>query len=354
MNKLMRNEILDQPKALALTLNELRSHLATLSLDYSKYKRIIFIGSGDSYFAPLSFEYAARNHLECFFRVLSPNEAAYYWKYDSNDLVVPISVSGESNWTIKATEVALAAGVQVLSITGNQDSSLSKISHATLILPFKSRSRKTPHTTDYSSTLMALAVLIESFSQKEIPTLNSIPDLVSQVSSEMENTSQEIARQIAKREIFYFLGAGPNFGTTQYAVAKFWETGGIEAFYFELEEFAHAPMLVVNPEDPVFVIAPDGKSTQRAISIVDGLLELGTANFVVTNTLDLFKGAQILSIPRIDEMWSPFVCCVSLQWLCWAIASEKGYDVVKKDGRHSNPELYDRVFLGWVRASDNQ
>jgi glucosamine 6-phosphate synthetase-like amidotransferase/phosphosugar isomerase protein len=112
-------------------------------------------------------------------------------------------------------------------------------------------------------------------------------------------------------------------------------------------------MLVVDPQDPIFVVAPNGKSIQKAISIVGGLVQIGAANFVITNAPDLFEGVQTIAIPLVDEMWSPFLCSITLQWLCWAIASEKGYDVIKKDGRRSNPELYDKVFLQWVRTFNN-
>jgi hypothetical protein len=146
MNELMMQALLEQPEGLRLTLTEMRAQLASLSLAYSKFKRIPFIGSGDLYFAPPSFR---------------------------------------------------ACGPQVLSISSTAQSSLASTVDAKLVLPFESRSCGTPHTSDYASTLMAVASVIEACAQKHISALNTLADSVIQMFSEMERSRVEIAREIA-------------------------------------------------------------------------------------------------------------------------------------------------------------
>jgi glucosamine 6-phosphate synthetase-like amidotransferase/phosphosugar isomerase protein len=70
---------------------------------------------------------------------------------------------------------------------------------------------------------------------------------------------------------------------------------------------------------------------------VKGLAELGARTVVVTDRPAEFQGISVLEVPTLGEEWSPFVTCLPLQWLCWAIANAKGF------GRRHSPEVYERA-----------
>ncbi len=351
MNELMRDEIKDQVPAIQQCLPSLRSQLATLFIPLPSPRRVVLTGSGDSYFAPLALEYAARLHLKCFVRVLPALEAARYWLFEPSDLLVAISVSGEAIRTVEAARAAHKAGSFVFAITANETSSLAKTSDASLVMPFRSRSRKTPHTTDYATTLLALATTFEALAGSHFQVLETLAAMVANSLEALEGPCREIAHICAKNERFYFLGSGPNFGTAGYGAAKFWEAGGLMALPFEFEEAAHGPQLLLDPGDPVFAIAPTGQSLGRALEVVEGLREIGVNIFAIADNLGAFANVRVLPIPVLAEEWSPFITCLPLQWLCWAIATAKGYDVIRKDGRRANPEVYERVHMRWVRSS---
>ncbi|MDH3676633.1 MAG: SIS domain-containing protein, partial [Anaerolineae bacterium] len=212
-----------------------------------------------------------------------------------------------------------------------------------------SRSRKTPHTTDYLTSLLAVAIVIEHLGHQSFSTFDNLADKTNRSLQTLEPMCLEIGKALFKNETFYFLGAGPSFGTAQYAAAKFWEAGGLKAFAFELEEFAHGPHLLVDEGDPVFVIAPSGSCLDRARVIVEGLTEIGLTIYAITDDKTAFPDIHTLSIPPLSEAWSPFLTSLPAQWLCWAISSTKGYDVVTKDGRHPNPGVYESAHRAWVR-----
>lgn len=355
MNELMRADILDQPEATQQTLPSLRMQLDDIEISSHSSGRIIFSGSGDSYFAPLALQYAARIKLaiEMDVYVLPAQDATQYWQFSSRDIFVPISFSGEARHTLEAASTARDADAFVLGITGNTTSSLAEVSDNALVIEYHGRSRKTPHATDYTTTLLAVAALVEHFSESRIAALDDLVEQIAHAVEHLEGVCRDVANELVDAEHFYFLGAGPNFATAQYGAAKFWEAGGITAFFFELEEFAHGPHLLVDPGDPVFLIAPHGNSLERAIEIVSGLQQIGVNLFVITDTLKSFAvnsvEATIIQTPSTEEEWSPFVTSIALQWLCWAVATEKGYDVVKKDGRRPNPEIYEAAHRAWVR-----
>src|SRR4030067_2603563 len=106
MNEQMYNEILDQVHAIRNSLPNLRSQHMALLPNITTKPSVIFTGSGDSYFAPLALQYAARKYLSCNVRVLPALEAARYWRFDPQDLLVAISFSGETARTNEAAQKA--------------------------------------------------------------------------------------------------------------------------------------------------------------------------------------------------------------------------------------------------------
>ncbi|HBY93141.1 MAG TPA: hypothetical protein DEP84_04110 [Chloroflexi bacterium] len=218
------------------------------------------------------------------------------------------------------------------------------------MIPFRSHSRKTPHTTDYLTSLLAIATIIESLGGSPIPALDSLPAMFAGALNGLEQPCQELGAALASQERFYFFGAGPHFATAQYGAAKFWEAGGLRAFPFELEEVAHGPHMVLDPGDPVFLVAPAGSSLDRAVAIASGLRQIGVTCVAISDAPESFSGIRTLTTPSIAEEWSPFLTCLPLQWLCWAVATAKGYDVVRKNGRRENAEMYEAVHRQWVRA----
>lgn len=350
MNELMRDEILDQPEALQQTLLSVRHQLPAMLANTVGLERIIFTGSGDSYFAPLALEYATRRYLSIDVHVLPSQMTARYWSFGSQDMLVAISISGEARRTAQAARAAREANAFVLGVTANEASTLANLSSATLVLPFRSRSRTTPHTTDYLSTLLAVASVVETLGGHHFSVLDDLAKVVAHSLTILEPTCIEMGQALKQRDYFYFLGSGPSFGTAQYAAAKFWEASGLRAFPFDLEEFAHGPHLMVAPDDPVFVISPSGQSVDRSLLTLEALQVIGARCFVITDNPVLFKDVQTLYAPALAEEWSPFGTSLSVQWLCWAIATAKGYDVVTKSGLRADPQLYEQAHWKLVRG----
>jgi glucosamine 6-phosphate synthetase-like amidotransferase/phosphosugar isomerase protein len=354
MNELMRDEILDQPQAIAATLESLRIELPP-HLETSRWRRIIFTGSGDSHFASLALTYAARRHVPLTSGIWSypAMDAARYWSFDRLDLLVAISISGETPRTVEAADVARAQGAFVLAITNKPSSSLCESSDTCLVLPFASRSRRTPHTTDYSATLMAIAVVIERLGGARIAELDEMPGVVGEALESLEMPCHRVGESLGQASVFQFLGSGPSLASAMYGAAKFWEAGGIRASAFDVEEVAHGPHLQVEHGDPVFVLAPREASLDRAVRISQGLGRLGAKTYAVTDRPEAFADCEeVLGIPTLAEVWSPFVTCLPMQWLCLSVANRRGMDVVRKTGNLANPEIYDQVQKGWLSKGD--
>lgn len=342
MNETMYEEIMDQPIAIKESLPILREQLLESKISLTTTEDIIFSGSGDSFFAGQSLVFAGNKLTQKNFQVLPSQEALSYWSFTKRDLFVPISISGETKRTILAAQKAKKDGAFVLAITTNIDSSLAKVSDEVLVIPFKSRTRLTPHTTDYLTTLLAIGVIIEKFNGKVIDLFDKLSDLVSKSLEDLSSKCSAIGEKIADRDIYYFFGVGPNYGTALYGAAKFWEARGIRALPFELDEVGHGAHLMLQDDDVVFIPTANGETHNRIVESVKAFKLLGVNSVVISNKPEDYINVTIMDYPDVAEEWSPFLSCLPLQLMCWSISNTKKFDVLE-DGRFKSKEIYGNV-----------
>lgn len=344
MNALLREDILKQPDAILTTMQDVRKQMEILDRKLlSNCSQVFFTGSGDSYFAIISLKYAALLNTNKTIHTIHSQEAAYYQKYSNQDLLIAISITGESQRTIEAVKNALMQGAKIISITANKDSTLARLSDDIIVIPVISSTRKTPHSLDYTVTLTVIALLIESLAGKNLLDNNLSVAKMNSVINEVKANVESLEKTLADSERFFFLGAGPSYGTAQYAASKLWEARGITSYAFELEEVAHGPFMLFQPGDTIFIFGPSGKSIHRAQFVSRGLKSLNASTTVITDQPELFKHTKTLVIPNAAEEWSPFMTCLPAQWLCYFIAETKGIDVTA-GGRFYSPEAYKKAF----------
>lgn len=351
MNELMREEIQDTPAAIVASLPALRAQARTVAERLragAGAERWIVTGSGDSWCAALALQYALRECFDADVHVATALDAARYWRYGPGDVVLAISQSGESARVLEAAQGASRAGANLFCITGQGGSTLATLGVASLVIPFQSRSRKTPHTTDYSTTLLALAALAEAVTGVSFTFLDDLATSAATAIAALEEPCLAVAQAAQDARSVYFVGAGPNYGTAMYGAAKLWEAGGVHAIALETEEFAHGPHWMVGAGEPVVLLGPSGSSAEQVERLAQALDGLGCIVVVVS---DVRAGAGVrLHIPALPEPWSPLVASIPLQWLCHALATSRGYDVVRKDGLRENPEAYEALHWRMVRA----
>jgi len=162
-------EMIAQPGTLAQGLLDMRRQVDLLP----KFviDRVILVGSGDSALACQAVESLFGHTLSIPTLALSSMAAARYLSPRANDLVVLASVSGESVRTIEAASAARACGAATLAVVADTASRLVQACDVALVMP-SPISRSTPHTRDYTSTLLALCVIGEHLSNGGWPLLD--------------------------------------------------------------------------------------------------------------------------------------------------------------------------------------
>lgn len=82
------------------------------------------------------------------------------------------------------------------------------------------------------------------------------------------------------------VGSGPSYGTALFSAAKMIEAAGVFAVGQDLEEWSHVERHAYPDDMPIFVIAPPGRSHQRATELAAQAHKLGRRVIAITNDDD--------------------------------------------------------------------
>lgn len=342
----MLREMHSQPADLATALVDLRRQAAGLKL--GRPEKVVLTGSGDSGFAAMALEHAFTRALGRPVWAVPSASASRYGGGRIDGLTVVISVSGEVRRTIEAATAAHNAGGRVVAITAGASSSLAGLADAVLLMP-EPISRSTPHTRDYTMTLLSLLVLLEVLSGTPITELDAWPEQVGDLLPASLAWADRLADAFASGDgPVWFLGMGPDRGTAAYGALKFWEAGGSAAWWDDLEEFGHGSQLASRPGQ-LAVLFACGPAWGRAHEMRDGLQRMGVAPAVIGDRAP--EDTQCLALPSIRGELSPLLSSIPPQALAYAFATRRGIAVELPMGGGSLGELYDEVHRGWMRRS---
>ncbi len=153
---LMRREILAQPEVLAAAVEPLVERARGLGLD--RARPLWMGGCGDGLFAAqaLAGVFRAEGWDP---RPASAAEMLWDARVRPGDGVVGVSISGGTRRTAEAMERATALGARTVAVTLDPESRLGRACGVVLPLPYEPISRSTPHSLDYTMTLLALAAI---------------------------------------------------------------------------------------------------------------------------------------------------------------------------------------------------
>jgi fructoselysine-6-P-deglycase FrlB-like protein len=346
MNELMLREIHSQPADLAAALIDYRRQVAGLGL--RRPTKVVLAGSGDSGFAASAVELAYTRTLGCPVWALPSAAAARYGADRIDGLTVLISVSGEVRRTVEAAMAARNAGGQIVAITAGANSSLAGLADFLLLMP-EPITRSTPHTRDYTMTLLALLVLLEGLSTSTIHELHTWPDQIRDLLAPATSWADGLAERFAGSDApVWFLGMGPDRGTAAYAALKFWEAGGSAALWDDLEEFGHGSQLMARPGQ-LSVMFACGPASSRAREMLGGMQRMGLAPALVGD--GPFEDGDHLQVPGILPELSPLLTSIPPQALAHAFASRRGIEVELPMGGDPLGEVFDEVHHDWMRKS---
>ena len=339
-------DIRSQPETLRSALGDFRRRLDDVE-DFGDCRRVVLAGSGDSLIAATAVESLFRAVLGVEVRAVSSLDAAAFEPVDDSTLLVAISVSGEVSRTVEAALRFRGAGAVTAAVTSNPGARLGAVCDHTIDMPTP-LVRSIPHARDYSASLLALLALAERLHGQRLPQIEAWID----VSPAVIDSSLEWAERLeAHDQRTWFLGAGPDRATAMYGALKFWEAGGMDAGWDDLEEFAHGSHILIRPGDRTFIAAADGRGLARALEILEGLREIGVPAVVISDG-DCPGDVAAIRLPALGgAIWQPMVSCLPVQAIARRAALVRGLDIHDPYyGRPYGPSL-DRIYTTWTKHS---
>ena len=345
----MLKEIFEQPQAISnalrgrLLMSENQIQISSLTAHENKFlnaKRILVIACGTSWHAGLAGEYL----FESFLRVPVEVEYASEFRYRNpiiypDDVVIPISQSGETADTLAAIKIAKENGAFIFGICNVVGSSISRETHGGVYthagpeIGVASTKAFTTQITVLSLMALKLGELKGVIGKVEFHDyLTELSQVPNKIECFLKNTLniKEIATHYHKSPNCLYLGRGYNFPVALEGALKLKEISYIHAEGYPAAEMKHGPIALIDENMPVVVIATKKGHYDKIVSNIQEIKSRkGKIIAIVTQGDTTVKqlADHVIEIPESSECFSPLFSTLPLQLFSYHIALIRGYNV---------------------------
>lgn len=316
-----------QPADLRMLLAEGWSGAEEAAARLADAARIFVVGIGTSFHAAQIGAYLLRTAGADARAVDSHEFATYPYALRGDDAVIVMAHKGTKTYSAAAVELASAAGVPVIGISG-RDSKMSGDGPA-LVLRTVAQETSAAYTASHLGALTVLAQVATALDERRgaaaagwRDALAALPEQVAAVLAR-EGEIEPVARATVDSRI-YAIGAGPNAVTATEAALKAREAAYVTMDGMSLEQFLHGPMVTVNPDDRIVVVAVEGPGMTRTAQVANALRLIGAPLWVIGHAIESVSDAPLFALPTVPEPLSPLLTLVPVQLLAYYFAIAKG------------------------------
>ncbi len=345
----MLKEIFEQPKCINDSLrgrifsNPAKIKISSVEEYWEKFKksnRLIFISCGTSWHASLLGEY----YFEELARIPVEVEYASEFRYRNpiiykDDIVIPVSQSGETADTIAALKLAKEMSAFIYGICNVVGSSIARETHTGI---YTHAGPEIGVASTKAFTCQAVTILIIAteigYKLKKITKskYSEIIDGVQNLSDKVKkilkksNKVEEIAKKYSKSKNFLYLGRGYNFPVALEGALKLKEISYIHAEGYPAAEMKHGPIALIDKNMPVVVVATKKGNYKKIVSNVMEIKARGgkVISIVTEGDKEIKKiSDDFIEIPECHELISPILANIPLQLISYYIADFKGCSI---------------------------
>lgn len=345
----MLKEIFEQPKSLMMSMNgrvsfeENEIHLRGVYENINKFKtarRIIITACGTSWHAGLIGKYL----FEELCKIPVDVEVASEFRYRNpviynDDILIPISQSGETADTLAAMQLAREKGAFIYGICNVVGSSIARATdtgtytHAGPEIGVASTKAFTTQVTVLVMMALEIAKELGRIDIKEyhdmVKELSLIPEKITTI-LEKAKKIEDMSKVFTYARNFLYLGRGYNYPVALEGALKLKEISYIHAEGYPAAEMKHGPIALIDEEMPIVVIAPQLKIYDKVVSNVQEVKSRkGRIIAIVTQGDTEIKDIAdfCIEIPYTIEILSPILTVIPLQLLSYYVATVKGKNV---------------------------
>jgi len=332
----MLKEIHEQPKVIRDTLVEYTQRAEPV-VDLERVRdtgieSVLILACGTSYHAALVGKYIIEDLVGVPVRVEIASEFSYYGRTLARTLAIVITQSGETADTLRAVRRLKGVQCRVVVVTNVVGSSASRVADQTIY------TRAGPEisvaaTKSFTAQLMVLYWLAMGYSRTDARRLAGMLLGLRQLPSNVQRVldSGDIilpcARYLSKYEDVFFIGRGINFPLAMEGALKLKEISYIHAEGYAAGELKHGPFALLGEDTPVIAIVAQGSTYEAMLTNIkevkarkSPLIALAEEGDEAIKELADF----VITVPRVDAIFSPVVNAVALQLLAYYTAKERG------------------------------
>jgi glucosamine--fructose-6-phosphate aminotransferase (isomerizing) len=244
--------------------------------------RVIVTGDGDSWHASMAVKLAFQKNSGLSYESISAMRFLAYkadnfsMPFPKSSLVIGVSASGGSTRVIDSLEKikSVYPEINTMALVGNPDSKLAGVADYVYSVNIPDFG-PSPGIRTYVASLMglyALALRIGEAKQKisadELQTqfdlIASTADVADRTISLPKEKYLEPVEALKGNTFFSYVGSGPSFASAYFSSAKLVEVAGVFSTAQDLEEWVHIEHHAYPINYPIYMVAPDGASYDRA------------------------------------------------------------------------------------------
>mgnify|MGYP001467642770 FL=1 len=344
----MSKEIFEQPTTAKNCINEYIDSLKkdiniyNFPINPEKINKIILIGCGTAYHSCLVARYWFEELTSIDVEIDIASEFRYRkLKFNSNNLYIFVSQSGETADTAAALDICKRNKVKTCSIVNAVESTIAR--NSDWVLPIHAGPEiGVASTKAFLGQMLVLYILCLKISkirkdiddtkyQDSIKNLKSLPSAIKE-SLKVENNIQAMAKEFLNANGSMFLGRGFSFPIALEGALKLKELSYLHAEGYPAGEMKHGPLALIEEGLPVIVIAPKDKYFEKTLSNMQEVIARGGKILFITDHKKQLINENIrfgIRVPTVDNLLSPILLTIPIQLLAYHVALLKGCDIDK-------------------------
>jgi len=236
-----------------------------------------------------------------------------------DDMVVLVSQSGESGDILKVKNQISKFKVKEIVVTNNVNSTLAE--DADVVIDLKAGGEKaTPATKTYFAELIVFTMLSEAL-KRRIQILEYRIEISVQI-EETTRTDTDWAKELIDKKIF-ILGSGVMWPQAMEAELKLKEIAHMDAEAYELSEFMHGPVEMLDENSAVIIFCPK-MCDQLENKLIDKIREKKSKIVAISNC-ECEEANEQMKINSRE--YFELISVMAMQKLALALAKAKGIDL---------------------------
>ncbi|HEY9657154.1 MAG TPA: glutamine--fructose-6-phosphate transaminase (isomerizing), partial [Allocoleopsis sp.] len=324
-------------------------HLNLPDSFYTDIEQIQIVACGTSWHAGLVGKYLLEQLAEIPTQVHYASEFRYSpTPLMPHTLTIGVTQSGETADTLSALEMEKRRRVdrdlkfqpKLLGITNRLDSTLAQMvdylinTHAGIEIGVAATKTFTAQLVAFYCLALDLAYRRRTISltrlEELVTGLRQLPSEMELILESQERYVEELAHEFTETQDFIFLGRGINYPIALEGALKLKEISYIHAEGYPAGEMKHGPIALLDEKVPVVAIAMPGAVYEKVLSNAqeakarDSRL-IGVTPMEDEHAAEVFD--DLLPVPSVEEILSPLLTVIPLQFLAYHIASRRGLDV---------------------------